>query len=148
MIDFASRRPPRHLEAPRLRGFDPPRKIKFFPNQSALCGVLADVGQSEGVYRPYGLSSPCAHVWGVNHAPKLISLRDSRRGDSGFAPGSSRNRHKILKNEMRGSEFATVWRHREILGRPAARYLANFVFLSFLCFTHNRSQSDSKVTPE
>ena len=65
-----------------------------------------------------------------------------------FAPGSSRNRQKIFKNEMCGSEFATDWRHREILGRPAARYLAIFVFLSFLCFMPKRSQSDPKVTPE
>ena len=57
----------------------------------------------------------------------------------------SRDGQKVLKNEMCGSEFATDWRHREILGRPAARYLAIFVFLSFLCFMPKRSQHDPKV---
>ena len=49
---------------------------------------------------------------------------------------------------MRRIELATEWRHREILGRPAARYSAIFVFLSFLCFMPKRSQHDPKVTPE
>ena len=37
----------------------------------------------------------------------------------------------VKKNKVRKIEVATVWRHREFLGRPAARYSAIFVFYMY-----------------
>ena len=88
-------------------------------------------------------------------SPSVRAKRDRKQNtiDPAIADKSeggevSRNRQKISKNKMRRIEFATVWCHREILGRPAARYSAIFVFVSFLCFMLKRSQRYPKVTPE
>ena len=77
----------------------------------------------------------------------LISLRDSRRGDSRFALGSSRYGQKIFKNKMRRIQFATVWRHREFLRRPAGRHSAIFVFYMHVQKAHaKRPQTGGEVT--